>query len=381
MDNVRFGILGYGNMGTSHSLWLVGGKVPGAALCAVCDINPARLEVAATNCPGVALFSDPEEFMASHAFDALIIAVPHYDHPRYAIEAMKQGYHVMCEKPAGILPDDIKKMNAEAESHPELSTAMMLNQRINPLYQKVKKLLDDKEIGDIRRVTWHITTWWRTQKYYDSSAWRATWRGEGGGVLVNQAPHQLDLITWLFGTPSMVHAFIKYGSHRAITVDDDVTAYFEWPNGATGTLVTCTFDPLGTDRLEILGNRGKIIIENGSTVTVKKQLKSEEQLNAELDFRQVLALVHGQGSEKLNDEYSFEMPEHWDIQHIDTLINFVENIREGKSLIAPLTEGLHAVEFASGMYLSSWTGKDVALPVDDKLFRSLLEERIAGEKK
>lgn len=197
---------------------------------------------------------------------------------------------------------------------------------------------------------------------------------------MNQAPHQLDLLQWITGMPCKMHAHLKYGSHRDIDVEDDVTAYFEYPNGATGTLITCTHDAVGTDRLEIHGDNGKIIIEDSSKVTVKKLRKSEEELNRTLDFRQMLALVKGQTGEKLYDEEHFEIPENWEKQHVDVLINFSDAIRNGAELVAPGSEGIKAVEIADSMYLSDWLGKEVALPVDDDLFYSELQKRVEEEK-
>lgn len=380
MENVRYGVIGIGNMGTSHSGWLAGGKIPGATLTAVCDIDEKRRAWAKENLPEVAVFEDYKELLDSSLVDAVIIAVPHYLHPEMAIESLKRNINTMVEKPAGVYASQIREMNAEAEKHPDVKFAMMFNQRTNPLYQKVKEILDAGTIGELRRVTWIITSWWRTQKYYDSSAWRATWAGEGGGVLVNQAPHQLDLLQWLCGMPSLMEAHLKYGSHRDITVEDDVTAYFEYPNGATGTFITCTHDALGTDRLEIHGDNGKIIITDSKCVTVKKMDKPEDVWNHELDFRQMLALVKGQTQQKLYTEETFECPENWDQQHIDVLINFTNAIAKGEELIAPGAEGIKAVEIANAMFLSDWLGHALTIPVDDELFYAKLQEKVQEEK-
>ena len=380
MENVRYGVIGIGNMGTSHSGWLAGGKIPGATLTAVCDIDEKRRAWAKENLPEVAVFENYKELLDSKLVDAVIIAVPHYLHPEMAIESLKRNINTMVEKPAGVYASQIREMNAEAEKHPDVKFAMMFNQRTNPLYQKVKEILDAGTIGELRRVTWIITSWWRTQKYYDSSAWRATWAGEGGGVLVNQAPHQLDLLQWLCGMPSLMEAHLKYGSHRDITVEDDVTAYFEYPNGATGTFITCTHDALGTDRLEIHGDNGKIIITDSKCVTVKKMDKPEDVWNHELDFRQMLALVKGQTQQKLYTEETFECPENWDQQHIDVLINFTNAIAKGEELIAPGAEGIKAVEIANAMFLSDWLGHAVTIPVDDELFYEKLQEKVQEEK-
>ncbi len=375
-------MIGIGSMGTSHSNWLVGGQVERACLTAVCDINEQRRTWAGVNLPPeTVVFDDYLKLMDSGLVDAVVIAVPHYLHPEMAIEGLKRGLHVMVEKPAGVYAAQIQAMNAEAGKHPELKFGMMFNQRMNPLYQKVKAVMDEGVIGDLRRVSWLITSWWRTQKYYDSSAWRATWAGEGGGVLVNQAPHQLDLLQWICGMPVRMQAHLKYGSHRAITVEDDATAYFEFANGATGTFITCTHDALGTDRLEIHGDNGKIIITDSRTMVIKRLNKPEQILNLELDFRQMLALVKGQAGEKLYTEESYEFVEDWDQQHIDVLKNFANAILDDKPLIAPGTEGLRAVEIANAMYLSDWLKTEQCLPVDEDLFYRMLQEKIEQEKK
>ena len=380
MNKVRFGMIGVGNMGTSHFGWLVNNLIEGACLSAVCDIDEGRRNWARENLPAdVKIYDNYLDLLDSGLVDAVVIAVPHYLHPEMAIAALERDLHVMVEKPAGVYVNQIKEMNAAAARKPQLVFGMMFNQRMNPLYQKVKAILEEGTIGDIRRVSWMITSWWRTQKYYDSSAWRATWAGEGGGVLVNQAPHQLDLLQWLCGMPVNMQAHLKYGSHRDITVEDDVTAYFEYANGASGTFITCTHDALGTDRLEIHGDNGKIIITDSKTVTVKKLNKPEEVLNRELDFRQMLALVKGQTGEKLYTEESFECPENWDQQHIDVLINFTNAILHGEELIAPGAEGVKAVEIANAMFLSDWLGRTVEMPVDGDLFYEKLQERVKKE--
>jgi len=381
MMNVRVGLVGYGNMGKSHAKWIHGGMVPGLVLSAICDNDEKTLALAKeTYKDDVSYFDDYDKMVASKKVDAVIIAVPHYFHPPFAIKAMKEGLHVMVEKPAGVYTKQVEEMDSEAKKHPELVYAMMLNQRANPLYMKIKEMLDEGRIGSIRRVSWIATSWWRTQKYYDSSPWRATWSGEGGGVLVNQAPHNLDLMLWLFGMPKRMTAHLKYGSHRDISVEDDVTAYFEYENGASGVFITCTHDALGTDRLEIHGDKGKIIINDSSEVIVKTLYKSEDEYNKTLDFRHMLALIHGEAGEKLFEEERFTMPENWEKQHVDMLKNLSDAILHGAKLIAPGAEGIKEVQLSNSMHLSSWFGKEVEIPFDGDLFLSELNKRILEEK-
>ena len=381
METVRFGIIGTGFMGGNHARWLHEGNIPGARLAAVCDIDPARLAWAQERFGAdLAVYTDYKALLTSGTVDAVLIATPHYLHPVIAIEALSAGLHTLVEKPAGVYTRKVREMNAAAAAHPELVFGMMFNQRMNPLYQKVKELVSSGAIGELRHVNWIITSWYRPQKYYEQSAWRATWVGEGGGVLANQAPHQIDLLQWICGMPCRVNAQLKYGSHRMITVEDDVVATFTYPNGATGVFVTCTHDILGTDRLEIFGNKGKIVIEDSRRASIRILRRPEEDLNATLTFDDVRALVRGTGTgEKLYDETVLDIPDQWGVQHQEVLKNFTEAIRTGTPLIAPGQDGVLGLTLSNAMHLSSWTGGPVDIPFDENVFFELLQQKITQE--
>ena len=262
MEKVKFGIIGVGNMGSAHLAWFCAGKVNNGTVTAIADIDHKKIALAQKNCPGnYACYASGNELIDNADVDAVIVAVPHYSHPELSIRALKKGLTVICEKPAGVYTKQVKEMNEVAAKSGKLFT-MMYNQRTNPLYIKMHELIKNGEIGEIRRVNWIITNWFRTQFYYDSGTWRATWAGEGGGVLMNQCPHQLDLLQWICGMmPVKMRAFCHFGKWHDIEVEDDVTAYMEFENGATGTFVTCTADTPGTNRFEILGSKGKIVCE------------------------------------------------------------------------------------------------------------------------
>lgn len=380
MKQVRFGIVGIGQMGGSHSEWLAGGKVENAVLTAVCDVNPQKKEWAAEKLPqDVKFYDNYIDMLDSGEIDAVLIATPHYDHPVIAIEALNRDLHTLVEKPAGVYTKKVREMNELAESKPHLVFGMMFNQRTNPLYQRIKEIVANGEIGEIRRTNWIITTWWRPQAYYDMSSWRATWNGEGGGVLANQAPHQIDLWQWICGMPTKVRANLQYGSHRNIVVEDDVTAFVEYENGATGTFITCTHDIMGTDRFEIHGDKGKILVEGSKKVTVSRLKKSETELNEKMTFADVANLFRGQGMSDLMDVEEFEIPDQWGTQHINVMINFTKAILEGTPLLAPGTDGIKGVTIANAMHLSSWLGQDVEIPFDEDLFLEELEKRKAEE--
>ncbi|MGL6105508.1 Gfo/Idh/MocA family protein [Romboutsia sp.] len=382
MKELRFGIIGIGQMGGAHATWLSEGKVPGAKLAAVCDINPQKKEWANEKLPeDVKFFDNYIEMLDSKEIDAVLIATPHYDHPIIAIEALNRDLHTLVEKPAGVYTKKIREMNALAESKPHLVFGMMFNQRTNPLYQKLKQIVDNGEIGEIRRTNWIITTWWRPQAYYDMSNWRATWSGEGGGVLANQAPHQLDLWQWICGMPTKVRANLQFGSHRDIAVEDDVTAFVEYANGATGTFITCTHDIMGTDRFEIHGDKGKIVVEGSKSVKITRLKEDENELNKKLTFADVAKLFMGQGGmSDMMDVEEFEIPDQWGVQHVNVMINFTEAVLEGKELLAPGTDGINGVILSNAMHLSSWTGEEVELPFDEDLYLEELNKKIEAEK-
>lgn len=276
---VRVGIVGIGNMGTGHARRIANGELDGAELAAACDINAERLMWAKQQFgDSLQTFETVDAMLDSGCVDAIMICNLHFDHPAAAIRAFRKGVHVLCEKPAGVYTKQVREMNEEAERS-GVRFAMMFNQRTSPLYMKLKDLIDSGELGDIRRTNWIITTWYRPQSYYDSGTWRATWAGEGGGVLLNQCPHQLDLWQWTIGMlPSRVRAFCSFGKYRDIEVEDEVTAYVEFPNGATGVFVTSIAEVPGTNRLEVTGTRGKVVIEDGK-LTFWRLRVSEPEFN------------------------------------------------------------------------------------------------------
>jgi len=365
MDKVRIGVVGIGNMGTAHVKHLSEGKVPNGVLTAVCDINPDRLKWVKENIgEHILTFDNAEAMFVSKEVDAVMIATPHYDHPPLAIKAFEHGLHVLIEKPAGVYTKQVREMNEVAEKSGKVF-GIMYNQRTNPLYQKLKDIIDSGELGELRRTNWIITNWYRSQSYYDSGGWRATWAGEGGGTLLNQNPHQLDLWQWTCGMPKRVRAFCSFGKRRNIEVEDDVTAYVEYENGATGVYITSVSDTPGTNRFEITGDRGKIVIEDDK-LTFWRLRVSESQFNKEYTG-------------------GFGEPECWKCeipivgtatQHVGIMINWVEAILKGAPLLAPGVEGIKGLQISNAMYLSTWLDDWVEIPFDEDLFYEKLQERI-----
>src|SRR6478735_12146039 len=292
-DKVRLGIIGLGAQGSMYAQFIKNGMVPNMQIGAIADIHAEKRETASREY-GVPVYADYQSLLAGGDVDAVVTTVPHYLHPGIGIAALRAGIHALVEKPAGVYTRQVAELNAYAAEHPELTFGIMFNQRNNPLYRRLKEIVDNGEIGAIRHTSWIITTWWRPQGYYNQSAWRATWGGEGGGVLVNQAPHQLDLWQWICGIPTSVFAKLGFGFRRDIAVEDEVSAMVDFGEGATGTFITCTHDLVGTDRLEILLDGGKIVVDDSRTVTITRLTAPEQELSAGLGMDEVRGLFTGQ---------------------------------------------------------------------------------------
>ncbi len=380
-DQVRLGIIGLGTQGSMYARFITDGMVPNMALGAIADIDPARREVGAAEY-GVPVYEDYQSLLAGGDVDAVVTTVPHYLHPEIGIAALTAGIHALVEKPAGVYTRQVRELNEVAAQHPELTFGIMFNQRNNPLYQRIKEIVDAGEIGRIRRSNWIITTWWRPQGYYEQSAWRATWGGEGGGVLVNQAPHQLDLWQWICGVPKSVYSKVAYGFRRNIAVEDEVTAVVDYGDGVTGTFVTAVHDLVGTDRFEILGDRGKIVVDGSKSATVTRLVTDERELSDQMAIEDVRKLFMGQlNPARYYSQEVIEFDSVWGAQHSGVLENFAAHILDGTPLIAPGSDGINGVRLANAIHLSSWLGREVPLDFDEDLYLAELDKRIRAEGK
>lgn len=370
MKQLKLGIIGLGNMGSSHAKNMIAGVVPEVRLTAVAEQDASRLELAKAYLPAdFASFGTPEALMDSGLCDAVLIATPHYEHPALAMKAFDRGLHVLCEKPAGVYAKQVREMNERAAAS-GVVFAMMFNQRTNPVYRKMHELVQSGELGAIKRVNWIITDWYRTQVYYDSGSWRATWAGEGGGVLLNQCPHNLDLLQWICGMPSRVRAFCHNGKWHDIEVEDDVTAYLEFPNGATGVFVTSTADCPGTNRLEITLEWGKLVCEH-DRLTLHKLDRNER----EFCYDKTVG-----GFDRPASTTSEIAVEGDNAQHNGVIAAFAGRILHGTPLTADGSEGIRSLELSNAMHLSSWLERTVDMPPDEDLFLEELNKRAAASR-
>lgn len=364
MNLVRLGIVGMGNMGTAHARGILDGKNPRVTLAAVCDQDPARTKDFAQ----VPVFTSSDELLRSGKIDALLIATPHYDHTTIGIAALKAGIHVLVEKPISVHKADCEQLIA-AHQDKKVVFAAMFNQRTDPRYLKLREMVQSGELGEIRRVNWIITNWFRSEAYYASGGWRATWGGEGGGVLLNQCPHNLDLFQWIFGMPVRVRAFCHLGKYHDIEVEDDVTAYLEFKNGATGVFITSTGEAPGGNRLEITAEQGRVVLEDGLIRFKRNEVQTSEF------SRTSKAAFAAPNVEEFT--YTFEGAGG---QHVEVLNNFADAILDGTPLVAPAAEGIHSVELGNAMLYSSSLRETVSMPLDAAAYEQLLKKRVAESK-
>ena len=365
MDKVRLGLIGIGNMGGAYVKSHCHANPEKFELTAICDIKQERIDAAKEilGKPDFPSFLNSDDLINSGLVDAIIIATPHYDHPKIAIKAFEAGLHVLSEKPAGVYTKAVREEN-EAAAKSGKVFGIMYNQRTRPAWQKLREMVQSGELGEMKRAVWIITEWYRTQTYYNSGGWRATWGGEGGGVLLNQCPHNIDLMQWVCGVPKRVRASAYYGKYHNIEVEDDVTAYYEYENGATGLFITTTGECPGTNRFEYTADKGKVIIE-GDTLTYVKLDGSVSEFTANSP----------EGFGRLKGETTVtDYPNGGG--HAEILNNFVDAILNGTPLLAPGCEGINGLSISNAMHMSSWTNDWVDLPIDEDKFYEMLQEKI-----
>ena len=369
MEQLRTAVVGYGNMGSAHAACLAEGRIEGLRLTAICDTDPIQLEAARQRHPGIQCFETIDALVKSGDVQAVIVAVPHPLHAELAAKTLRGGMHTLVEKPIDISVTRAKALCEAARASGRVF-AIMLNQRTNPLFRRARELVRGGELGALKRTTWIITNWYRTQHYYDSGAWRATWAGEGGGVLLNQAPHNLDLWQWICGMPVEVTAWCREARYHRIEVEDEATLLTRYENGATGQFITTTGEYPGTNRLEIVGDLGKLVLENGSMRWWKlREPEPQVRFGAETSFAHIEM-----------DETTI-LPEEPETAHAGILRNFANAILHGEKLISPGEDGVNELTLSNAAYLSQWLGNSpVPIPFDAARFDALLAEKAASSK-
>lgn len=365
---VRFGIIGYGGIGGLHESYLTAGEIKNAVLTAVCDIEEKQLLKAEKKFGDkVKRFSDYHDLIASGECDAVIVSTPHYDHPNISIDCLKAGLHVIVEKPSGVYAKAVYEMNEVAKESGKVFSIMYC-MRTAEKFKKIKELVESGELGEIKRVNWIATDWYRPQAYHDSSSWRSSWKTEGGGLIINQCPHNLDILQWIFGMPEEITAHCEFGKYYNIEVEDDVTVHMHYKNGMNCVFVASTGEAPGTNRLEIAGSRGQLILENNQLIFKRTRIDERE-------FNKINKVTQP----KLEAwECKIPMSDTPKI-HQKITQNFVNAIEKGEVLIAPGESGINEMNISNAIHMSAWTKQTVSLPVDPDKFYAMLQEKINGK--
>ncbi|MBO4940130.1 MAG: Gfo/Idh/MocA family oxidoreductase [Clostridia bacterium] len=372
MEKIKFGIIGMGNQGSHYATLFKDGKIENGVVTAICDNNPKKLAAAQEKFAvlNAQAFSDYKEMLDSGVCEVVLVETPHYIHPELVMECLKRGLHVICDKPAGVYTKQVREMNEFAKTC-DAKFAMMFNQRTNCVYRKMREIVQSGGIGELQRVNWIITDWYRTENYYNSGSWRASWLGEGGGVLINQCPHQIDLVQWVVGEmPKTVRGFCQYGRWHDIEVEDEVTAFFTYENGATGVFITTTGEAPGTNRFEISGTKGKLLCENDKLWWYKNETDSlEHSRSSESGFAKPKMEV-------IEVETDGKNP-----QHAGILNNFANSLLGLEEQFVQGVDGFNGVELMNAIELSGWNGgEEIVLPVNEERYLNELNEHRKNSK-
>lgn len=359
MRAIRFAVVGTGNIGQQHINLLRSGDIKNAELVATVSRSGAAVAASAPH------FSSLESLLKAHCCDAVLIATPTMDHVTAAQLAAERGLHVLLEKPLAMSVGQSQSLIDNMPS--DIQFAVMLNQRFHPAYAAIKRLLNDGRIGAIQRYTWTMTAWYRPDVYYKVSRWRGTWPGEGGGLLINQCIHNLDIMQWLFGLPDRLSAKVAFGRYHDIDVEDEVTAILEHDSGSMGLLQASSGEAPGFNRLEIIGDEGVITWDDKELTLLKADQSVSEHCAT---TREMFGMPSFTRETILLDE---------DVnQHAQVVQNFVDALTQGSRLLTPASEGLGSLQLANGMLLSQWDDSAIALPIDSHRYEQLLSERIAS---
>ncbi|MEP7290496.1 MAG: Gfo/Idh/MocA family oxidoreductase [Chloroflexota bacterium] len=366
---VRIAVVGIGVMGKAHLRDIA--ALESTELVAVCDTDRAVADHYAAETKTTAYY-DYRALLNHPGLQAVLVATPHYDHAPISIDALGRGLHVLVEKPIAVHVKDAHRMIAAYEAaqaqNPKLVFAAVFMQRTYGFWRKIKSIIDSGELGRLVRTTWLITDWFRTQSYYDNGRWRATWKGEGGGVLMNQSPHNLDLYQWFVGMPKRVTGFASLGKYHNIEVEDEVTAIFEHENGMVGHFITSTAESPGTNRLEIVGENGKLVYENRKLTHYRNQRSMFQQI----------ADAPGSFDAVPFEQVDVPYEHHGEQGHRFIIENFADAVLHGASLIAPAVEGLNSLTLANAVMLSSFEGRSINLPIDQEIYARQLAALIAS---
>ena len=368
---IRVGIAGIGFIAEEYIKQFTSGMIPGGVVTALSSRNRERMALVRERYQmNAALFTDYEEMLKSGLIDMVMICTPHFHHPGMAIRALNHGLHTLIEKPVGVFPEELKALTDCAHAHPELKCGVLYCRRTNPVFTRIKGLLEEGALGALKRVTWIITDMYRPQCYYDVTDWRGTYAGEGGGLLMNQVSHHIDMLVWLCGLPEKMQAHCYTARDRNIEVENEVSITMDYPGNAIGQFIASTRECPGSSRLEISGSRGQIILEGERELTVR-MLDVDERKHA------VTTKVPFGFIPFREEKFSFDMAYN-PVMQAQIVAQFLTTIREKTAPLCPVEEAVMAQQFIQAAYLSSWLEKKLPLPTDDAAYTHMLKERITN---
>lgn len=366
----KIAIVGVGFQGEKYARYFFDGCFEDAELVAICDLFEERMNKVdpqrKTN-----HYTDYHNLFAEENLDAVIINTPHYTHPEIALAAVNNNFSVLCDKPLGVYAKSLEQLKESIESHP-ITFGVLFNQRMDPVFMRIKQIIQSGTLGTLKRCVWEVTDWYRPQKYYDLGGWRSNWEGEGGGVLINQCVHNIDMLYYLFGYPQRIQSLIGYGAYHDTEVDDSVIANLIFENSFLCTFISSTGETPGTNRFELSGSKGKLIMDDFSKLkfTINEVDEAEYAINAhtppnKIKFGKPKTLYY---EEPFNERVDL---------HMMCIQNFIDAMSNGKEPVAGFGDGVACVEIVNGMYYADWVNSTVDLPVDEEVFCELLQSRFS----
>jgi len=367
---IRVGIAGIGYIAEEYTKLFTQGKIKGAAITALSSRNESHMQEIKTKyaLENATLFTDYDAMLRSGCIDMVMICTPHFYHPHMAIRAIEAGIHTMIEKPVGVFPEELDALMDCVKNHPTVQSGVLYCRRANPVFAKIKELLTDGAIGNLKRVTWIITDMYRPQVYFDVVDWRGTYNGEGGGMLMNQVSHHIDLLTWLCGLPEAMQAHCYTARERNIEVENEVSITMEYPGNAIGQFIASTRECPGSSRLELSGSKGQIILENERHLTLRR-LESDEQKFA------VTTKIPFATIPYIEEHLHFNVADNPTVQAM-IINNFIAALSGRENVLCPVEEAVKAQQFIQAAYLSSWQRQKLNLPVDAAAYSAELRKRI-----
>ena len=370
-NSVRIALIGTGGMGRKYANLILFGRIPGMELTAmVCRSENAREWAADTlrtlpegsKSPRIfdsadSLFAEPD------LYDAVLIVTPHKTHPELAKRAFALGKHVLSDKPAAVTAAEAEEMCVKAEENGVLFS-LMFQQRFIPKHVRIKAIIESGLLGRIRRVLMESTRYFRTEFYHASGTWRSSWAGEGGGLLINQGQHILDLWQYLFGMPESVFAEIPFGKYNNFDVDDEATIVMRYADGMTGTFIASTGEADGADRLTISGSKGRLVLTGDEIgLAVYSEDSDLYRRNAQVTDARDLRIVRSV------EPFGQEAPMS---EYIALLTNFVAAVRGEEELVSTGRSGIGSLALTNAAYLSAWKDERIKLPVDGEEYAGFL---------